>query len=65
MKNLNKYRQILLCEKMRVFRRPKGEPNYHIFYHLLAGAEDEIRSALWLDGNKGKNLFLTPLDKVR
>lgn len=51
-------------EKTRVVRRPEGEPNYHIFYQLLSGADDDLRRTLGLDRLTEPNLFMTPLQRV-
>lgn len=51
-------------EKTRVVRRPEGEPNYHIFYQLLSGADTDLRRSLGLDNLSDPNLFMTPLQRV-
>ncbi|KDR16277.1 Myosin-XVIIIa, partial [Zootermopsis nevadensis] len=56
--------QVLLAERSRVARRPEGEPTFHIFYRLLAGAEGTLRRELHLDSLTGEpNLFMTPLQR--
>lgn len=51
-------------EKTRVVRRPEGEPNYHIFYQLLSGADSDLRRTLGLENLSEPNLFMTPLQRV-
>ena len=45
-------------------RRPEGEPNYHIFYQLLSGADSDLRRTLGLENLSEPNLFMTPLQRV-
>lgn len=32
-----------MIEKTRIAQRPEGEPTFHVFYHLLAGIDAELR----------------------
>ncbi|KAG1928660.1 myosin-10 [Pimephales promelas] len=46
-----------LLEISRVIRQAKEERNFHMFYYMLTGAEDELRSELYLESfNKYKFL---------
>ncbi|MPC86911.1 Unconventional myosin-XVIIIa [Portunus trituberculatus] len=56
--------QVYMPEKTRVVRRPEGEPNYHIFYQLLSGADSDLRRTLGLENLSEPNLFMTPLQRV-
>ncbi|KAL3858074.1 hypothetical protein ACJMK2_012688 [Sinanodonta woodiana] len=56
--------QALLFEKTRVFRRPEGEPTFHIFYQLLAGVDSALRNELQLTTLNEPNHFMTPLQKA-
>ncbi|XP_071540833.1 unconventional myosin-XVIIIa-like [Panulirus ornatus] len=55
--------QVYMPEKTRVVRRPEGEPNYHIFYQLLSGADNDLRRVLGLENLSEPNLFMTPLQR--
>lgn len=55
--------QVYMPEKTRVVRRPEGEPNYHIFYQLLSGADSDLRRTLGLENLSEPNLFMTPLQR--
>lgn len=57
--------QTMLLEKSRVVRRPDGEPNFNIFYQMLAGLDTQTRLELHLDNLSDPNLFMTPLSRVR
>ncbi|XP_077996224.1 unconventional myosin-XVIIIa-like isoform X2 [Glandiceps talaboti] len=52
--------QLLLLDRTRVVRRPQGEPNFNIFYALLAGADQQLRNECHLNNLSSNNLFLTP-----
>ena len=54
-------------EKDRVTNRPEGEPTFHVFYELVAGASGELRKYLHLDSVASGEpcAFMTPLQKVR
>ncbi|XP_040579720.1 unconventional myosin-XVIIIa isoform X2 [Lepeophtheirus salmonis] len=55
--------QAMMLEKTRVVRRPDGEPNFNIFYHLLMGSDSSTRKDLMLDNLNEPNLFVTQLQK--
>lgn len=49
-------------ERERVTRRPEGEPSFHVFYELVAGATGELRRYLQLDNTSAEPCaFMTPL----
>ncbi|GIZ03544.1 unconventional myosin-XVIIIa [Caerostris extrusa] len=52
-----------MLEKSRVCRRPEGEPNFHVFYYLLAGADSNLKKELHFENLQDPNLFMTPLHK--
>lgn len=57
--------QTMLLEKARVVRRPEGEPNFNVFYQMLAGLDSKTRRDLQLEGNLADpNLFMTPLTRA-
>ena len=53
-----------MLEKTRVVRRPPGEPNFNVFYQMLAGLDIKQRRDLHLDNLNEPNLFMTPLQRV-
>ncbi|XP_071038996.1 unconventional myosin-XVIIIa isoform X1 [Parasteatoda tepidariorum] len=55
--------QAYMLERSRVGRRPEGEPNFNIFYYLLAGADETLRKELRFENLQDPNLFMTPLQK--
>uniref|UniRef100_A0A5K4FD58 Myosin motor domain-containing protein n=1 Tax=Schistosoma mansoni TaxID=6183 RepID=A0A5K4FD58_SCHMA len=60
--------RLLLFERSRVTDRPEGEPNFHIFYYMLAGLDEGSRRELFLTDLDVPNLFMTrlhrPEDKI-
>lgn len=57
-------------ERERVTRRPEGQPSFHVFYELVAGATGELRRYLQLDNTTNSSssstlnepcAFMTPL----
>ncbi|XP_064460509.1 unconventional myosin-XVIIIa-like isoform X2 [Ornithodoros turicata] len=55
--------QTFMLERSRVSRRPDGEPNFHIFYYMLAGMSDPLRKEMCIESLEEPNHFLTPLRK--
>ena len=53
-----------MLEKTRVVRRPPGEPNFNVFYQMLAGLDIKQRRDLHLDNLNEPSLFMTPLQRV-
>jgi myosin heavy subunit len=47
-----------LLEKTRITRQSTGERNYHIFYQLLSGADEELLRELGLEGGSGSFSYL-------
>ncbi|CAH0548019.1 unnamed protein product [Brassicogethes aeneus] len=52
-----------LLEKSRVISQVKGERNFHIFYQLLSGADEELLNKLSLRKSPESYYFLTHGDK--
>ena len=55
--------QVLMLEKTRVVRRPDGEPNFNIFYQMLAGLDSRLKKELQLENLSEPNNFMTPLQR--
>ena len=59
--------QTYYLERNRVAQRPNGEGNFNIFYQLIAGADDQLRSDLLLNAaveSDEPNLYFRPLEDV-
>lgn len=50
--------ETFLLEKSRVCEPANGERNYHIFYHILKGADDNMLSQLYLTRDPANYKFL-------
>uniref|UniRef100_UPI00398E5D9B unconventional myosin-XVIIIa isoform X5 n=1 Tax=Pristiophorus japonicus TaxID=55135 RepID=UPI00398E5D9B len=56
--------QTMLLEKLRVSRRPGSEGTFNVFYYLMAGADNTLRTELHLNHFAENNAFeITPLSK--
>ena len=53
-----------MLEKSRVVRRPDGEPNFNIFYQMLAGLDSKLKREFQLENMADPNSFMTPLQRV-
>ncbi|XP_063812000.1 unconventional myosin-XVIIIa isoform X13 [Pseudophryne corroboree] len=49
--------QTMLLEKLRVARRPDNEASFNVFYYLLAGADNTLRTELHLNHLADSNVF--------
>ncbi|KAL4657307.1 unconventional myosin-XVIIIa-like isoform X1 [Arapaima gigas] len=56
--------QTMLLERLRVTRQPQGESTFHIFYYLMAGADEPLRTELHLNHFAESSAFgIVPLPK--
>lgn len=56
--------QTMLLEKLRVAKRPENEGTFNVFYYLMAGADNALRTELHLNHFVENSLFgITPLSK--
>ncbi|XP_030041770.1 unconventional myosin-XVIIIa isoform X2 [Microcaecilia unicolor] len=57
--------QTMLLEKLRVAKRPEKEATFNVFYYLLAGADNTLRTELHFNHFAENNVFgITPLHKA-
>uniref|UniRef100_F7EJE8 Uncharacterized protein n=1 Tax=Xenopus tropicalis TaxID=8364 RepID=F7EJE8_XENTR len=49
--------QTMLLEKLRVARRPANEASFNVFYYLLAGADNTLRTELHFNHLAENNVF--------
>jgi len=56
--------QALMLDRYRVVRRADGEPNYNVFYQLIAGLDSRQKRELQVDNLSEQNQFFTPLQRT-
>jgi myosin-18 len=56
--------QLLIYERQRVTRWPTGQPTFHVFYEMIAGATGQLRRHLQLDNISEPCSFMNPLQTV-